>query len=101
MKKTTTPETETLVVESVESARRGRPVIDGSVRQAKLAAQAARVAAGGSISRGRPSNPTSARQARLAAQEARKASGLDIRVGRPKGSGKPKEAVETTEVVEA
>jgi hypothetical protein len=97
--KTTTPEvTETVVI---ESAKRGRPVIDGSVRQVKLAAQAAKVAAGGSISRGRPSNPTSARQARLAAQDARKASGLDIKVGRPKGSGKPKEVVIEAEVAEA
>jgi hypothetical protein len=97
----TTPVTETLVVEVKETAKRGRPVIESSARQNKLAAQAAKVAAGGSISRGRPSNPTSARQARLAAQDARKASGLDIKVGRPKGSGKPKEVVEAIEAVEA
>ena len=99
--KKATKATETVETLVVESTRRGRPVVDGSVRQEKLAAQAARVAAGGSISRGRPSNPTSARQARLAAQEARKASGLDIKVGRPKGSGKPKEAVEVAEAVAA
>ena len=74
------------------SAKRGRPVLTTSARQAKLAARAERVAAGGSIERGRPANPTSKRQARIAAQEARKASGVEIKVGRPKGAGK-KEAV--------
>jgi hypothetical protein len=66
------------------SARRGRPTVEGSARQAKLAKQAAKIAAGGSISRGRPSNPESKRQARLNAQEARKAAGVEIKVGRPK-----------------
>jgi hypothetical protein len=75
-----------------KSAKRGRPVVNNSARQAKLAAREARVAAGGTIERGRPSNPTSKRQARLAAQAARAASGVEIKVGRPKGSGK-KEAV--------
>ena len=73
---------------SESSARRGRPVVNNSARQAKLAAREARVAAGGTIERGRPSNPTSKRQARIAAQEARKAAGVDIKVGRPKGTGK-------------
>ena len=82
-----------------ETAKRGRPVIEGSARQAKLAAKEAKLANGESISRGRPSNPESKRQARLAAQEARKAQGLEIKVGRPKGTGKPK--AEVAEVVEA
>jgi hypothetical protein len=69
-------------------AKRGRPVVNNSARQAKLAAREARVAAGGSIERGRPSNPTSKRQARLAAQAARVAAGIDIKVGRPKGATK-------------
>lgn len=77
---------------TVSTAQRGRPVVNNSARQAKLAAREARVAAGGSIERGRPSNPTSKRQARLAAQAARAASGVEIKVGRPKGTGK-KEAV--------
>jgi hypothetical protein len=81
----------------VKSEKRGRPAVEGSARQAKLAARAARVAAGGSVERGRPSNPTSARQARLAAQAERVSRGIDIKVGRPKGS----KAVITTEVVEA
>ena len=78
---------ETTTIETTvatESKRRGRPVVDGSNRQARLEKRAARVAAGGSISKGRPSNPNSARQARLAAQEARKASGAVIKPGRPK-----------------
>ena len=71
-----------------KSAKRGRPVIKGSARQAKLAAKATKLANGETISRGRPSNPTSKRQARLAAQAARAAQGLEIKVGRPKGSKK-------------
>ena len=67
-----------------KSAKRGRPTIAGSARQAKLAARAAKMANGETISRGRPSNPTSKRQARLAAQQARLAAGLEVKVGRPK-----------------
>ena len=67
-----------------KTAKRGRPVVSNSARQAKLAARAERVANGGSISKGRPANPESKRQARLAAQAARKASGVEIKVGRPK-----------------
>ena len=68
----------------VKTAKRGRPVVTTSARQAKLAARAERVANGGSVERGRPANPNSKRQARLAAQAARKASGVEIKVGRPK-----------------
>jgi len=84
--------TKTKTAKTETSAKRGRPVVNTSARQAKLAARAARVAAGGTIERGRPSNPTSKRQARLAAQAARVAAGVEIKVGRPKGTGK-KEAV--------
>jgi hypothetical protein len=66
------------------TAKRGRPVVSNSVRQAKLAAREARIALGGSVERGRPSNPESKRQARLAAQAARAAAGVAIKVGRPK-----------------
>lgn len=81
-----TPEVETVVTETVETKveRRGRPVLEGSARQTKLAARAARVAAGGSTGKGRPSNPTSARQTRLAEQAARTAAGITVKVGRPK-----------------
>jgi hypothetical protein len=36
------------------TAKRGRPVVEGSKRQAVLAMRAAKVAAGGEIKRGRP-----------------------------------------------
>jgi len=71
-----------------KSVKRGRPVIKGSARQAKLAVRQTKLANGETISRGRPSNPLSKRQARLAAQAARVSAGLDIKVGRPKGSKK-------------
>ena len=74
-----------VTTEKVE--RRGRPVVNGSARQMKLARIEAKRAAGESVERGRPSNPTSARQQRLMAIEARRASGVEIKVGRPKGSG--------------
>ena len=67
-----------------KTTKRGRPVVENSARQAKLAACAERIANGGSVGRGRPSNPNSARQAKIAAQEARKAAGVEIKVGRPK-----------------
>jgi hypothetical protein len=66
------------------TAKRGRPVINNSARQAKLAARAERIANGGSVERGRPANPTSKRQARLAAQAARVEAGIAVKVGRPK-----------------
>jgi hypothetical protein len=69
---------------TTETKRRGRPVVENSTRQAKLAARVARVEAGGSISKGRPANPDSKRQARLQAQIARAAAGIVIKPGRPK-----------------
>jgi hypothetical protein len=62
---------------------KGRPTVEGSARQARLAARAARVAAGGTVQRGRPSVEGSARQAKLAAQAARIAAGGEIKRGRP------------------
>ena len=67
-----------------ENKKRGRPVIEGSARQAKVTAKAAKLANGELISRGRPSNPSSKRQSRLASQANRVAAGLTIKVGRPK-----------------
>lgn len=67
-----------------KSTKRGRPTVEGSARQARLAARAARVAAGGEVKRGRPANQSSARQARLAAQAAKLAAGEVIKRGRPK-----------------
>ena len=62
---------------------KGRPTVEGSARQARLAARAARVAAGGKVQRGRPAVEGSARQAKLAAQAARIAAGGEIKRGRP------------------
>ena len=86
---------ETVTIETTESKRRGRPVVENSTRQAKLAARIARVAAGGSISKGRPANPDSKRQARLQAQTARAAAGIVIKPGRPK-TVKVEEAIAET-----
>ena len=62
---------------------KGRPTVEGSARQARLAARAARIAAGGTVQRGRPAVEGSARQAKLAAQAARVAAGGEIKRGRP------------------
>jgi hypothetical protein len=62
---------------------KGRPTVEGSARQSRLAARAARVAAGGEVKRGRPAVAGSARQAKLAAQAARIAAGGEIKRGRP------------------
>ena len=62
---------------------KGRPTVEGSARQARLAARAARVAAGGTVQRGRPAVEGSARQAKLEAQAARVAAGGEIKRGRP------------------
>ena len=66
-----------------KSGKRGRPTVEGSARQARLAARAARVAAGGEVKRGRPANQSSARQAKLAAKVAKLAAGESIKRGRP------------------
>ena len=39
-----------------KSSKRGRPTVGTSARQARLAARAARVAAGGEVKRGRPAS---------------------------------------------
>jgi hypothetical protein len=88
-----------VTTEKVE--RRGRPVVNGSARQMKLARIEAKRAAGESVERGRPSNPTSARQQRLMAIEARRASGIEIKVGRPKGTtGIPRNGVSQVSVAD-
>jgi len=65
---------------NTETKSKGRPVVENSARQMRLAARAIRVAAGGEVKRGRPSNPESARQQRLAVR----ASGVTVKRGRPK-----------------
>ena len=66
-----------------KSSKRGRPSVEGSARQARLAARAARVAAGGEVKRGRPASTNSARQAKLAIKAAKLAAGESIKRGRP------------------
>ena len=46
--------TNTLETTVMNLAKRGRPTVEGSKRQAVLAMRAAKVAAGGTIQRGRP-----------------------------------------------
>ena len=62
---------------------KGRPTVAGSARQARLAARATRVAAGGTVQRGRPAVEGSVRQAKLAARAIRVAAGGAVRRGRP------------------
>ena len=63
---------------------KGRPVVENSARQMRLAARAARVAAGGEVKRGRPVVAESARQAKLQAMAAKIEAGIAIKRGRPK-----------------
>ena len=75
----------TPMVEAVITTKKpGRPICEGSDRQARLAARAERIAAGGSVKRGRPSNEGSKRQIKLAAQAVKVAQGFEIKPGRPK-----------------
>lgn len=78
---------ETVMVENIAEAvvtkRRGRPVVENSTRQVRLAARAARVAAGGEVKRGRPANQTSVRQQKLAERAAKLAQGIVVKRGRP------------------
>jgi hypothetical protein len=69
--------------ENTVKGSKGRPTVEGSARQARLAARAVRVAAGGTVQRGRPAIEGSARQAKLAAQAIRVAAGGTIQRGRP------------------
>lgn len=62
---------------------KGRPTVEGSARQTRLAARAARVAAGGTVQRGRPAIEGSVRQAKLAARAIRVAAGGEVKRGRP------------------
>ena len=71
-------------VQETQIAKRGRPVVGTSARQARLQKRAERLANGGELKRGRPSNPNSARQARLAAKAEAVANGVAIKRGRPK-----------------
>jgi hypothetical protein len=69
---------------TTEAKKRGRKVVEGSARQARLAARQARAAQGLSTDKGRPVDPNSARQKRLAERQAKLASGVEIKRGAPK-----------------
>lgn len=81
-------ETTTIQIENMAEVkitkRRGRPVIEGSVRQQKLAKQTERVINGEVIRRGRPSNPNSSRQLKISQRMEILANGGVIKRGRPK-----------------
>ena len=71
-------------VKTTTTAKRGRPTVSTSARQARLAARATRAAAGGSIGRGRPASGESARQKKLADRASKIAAGEVIKRGAPK-----------------
>jgi len=83
---------ETVVIENLVEAvvtekRRGRPVVEGSARQLKLAAREARAQMNnGVVKRGRPVVINSARQQKFAEREAKRAAGIEIKRGRPKAA---------------
>lgn len=77
-----------------KTSKRGCPVVEGSKRQARLNAQAAKVAAGGTIAKGRPANPSSKRQAKLADKAAKIAAGITVKAGRPKATANTEAAIE-------
>jgi hypothetical protein len=82
-KKTVSVETtEVAVAQETKVARRGRPAVEGSARQARMAARAARLAAGGELKRGRPSNPNSARQMKIAKRQEILENGGELKRGR-------------------
>ncbi len=74
----------TTVAIATETKRRGRPAVEGSKRQAVLAAKAERIANGAEIKRGRPASETSKRHIRLQERAERIARGEKIGPGRPK-----------------
>jgi len=78
--------------------KRGRPVIEGSKRQQDLAAKEARKEAnGGEVKRGRPVDPNSAAYKKKMEREAKIKAGIVLKPGRPKMI---KVDVEKTEGVE-
>lgn len=90
----------TPATEVAEPKKLGRPIVEGSVRQQKLAERAAKIEAEGGIKRGRPVKGDSARQERLKKRQEKIAAGIPIAPGRPKGSGVKKEEVVVTATVE-
>jgi hypothetical protein len=74
----------TTVAIATETKRRGRPAVEGSKRQAVLAARAERIAGGAEIKRGRPASTTSKRSIKLQERAERIARGEKVGPGRPK-----------------
>jgi len=74
----------TTVATATETKRKGRPTVEGSKRQAMLAARAERIANGGEIKKGRPASTTSKRYAKMQEKAERIARGEVIKPGRPK-----------------
>jgi hypothetical protein len=74
----------TTVAIATETKRRGRPAVEGSKRQAVLAARAERIANGAEIKRGRPASTTSKRAIKMQERAERIARGERVGPGRPK-----------------
>jgi hypothetical protein len=73
-----------VVATATETKRIGRPTVEGSKRQAQLAARAERVANGAEIKRGRPSSGTSKQAIKMQERAERIARGEKVGPGRPK-----------------
>ena len=74
----------TTVATATEKKSIGRPVVEGSKRQAMLATRAERIANGGEIKKGRPASTTSKRYLKMQEKAERIARGEVIKPGRPK-----------------
>ena len=74
----------TTVAIATETKRRGRPAVEGSKRQAVIAARAERIANGAEIKRGRPASTTSKRAIKMQERAERIARGERVGPGRPK-----------------
>ena len=68
----------------VKVEKRGRPIVEGSARQLRLAKLEEKKANGIEIKRGRPTDTSSARQQRLALRQEMIDQGKEIKRGRPK-----------------
>jgi hypothetical protein len=71
-------------MENLKTKRKGRPVVNGSKRQQRIAERQLKIESGEGIRKGRPTNETSKRQQRMAEREAKLAAGVPIQRGRPK-----------------
>jgi CRISPR/Cas system-associated exonuclease Cas4 (RecB family) len=75
---------QTIETVEVKVERRGRPVLEGSARQIRLAKMEEKKAKGIEIKRGRPTDTSSARQQRLALRQEKIEQGKEVKRGRPK-----------------